>query len=449
MNSQMIFDENRLDAEFFQPEYLMIDEVLKSQGAHVLERYLTDIRYGLNVPAEYVENGLRFIRALNLKEYGIEGEVLSIPLAPEQVGQDNLLQKGDLLIVRSGANVGDLGIVISGLEGVTFGSYVIRMRVDDINPHYLYVYLKTSLGRQQTTRLRSGAAQPNISIPNLNQVLVFAPSVDEQNEIQRLLLNSYEQRELSNEIYEEAEELLLDALGLDAVLNAEAEAQRTYTQPSSRAWSAGRLDAEYWEPQYTNLVDYFRTMPHTTLGELADFYNSATPRGADYLEEGIPFLRIQNVDKNRLVLEEVVFIDAETHNNLLERSQLQPSDVLITITGRIGTAAVVPESLPVANINQHIVRMRWSDKDINPYYLSVFLNSKGGRLQTEREAYGTTRTALPYYCLERIVVPKAPQEIQSRIETKIREGKAARDEAHNLLEKAKQQVENLIFDNRT
>lgn len=256
---------------------------------------------------------------------------------------------------------------------------------------------------------------------------------------------AYALEKRSKSLYAEAETLLLDALGLDAALDAEAEAQRTYTQPASRAWSAGRLDAEYWEPQYTNLVDHFKSMPHTTLGELADFSNGATPRGADYLEEGIPFLRIQNVDKNRLDLEEVVYIDEETHNNLLQRSQLQPSDVLITITGRIGTAAVVPESLPVANINQHIVRMRWSGKGINPYYLSVFLNSKGGRLQTEREAYGTTRTALPYYCLERVVVPEAPPEIQSRIETKIRAGKAARDEAHRLLEDAKRRVEAMIL----
>jgi len=249
----------------------------------------------------------------------------------------------------------------------------------------------------------------------------------------------------SKAIYTEAEALLLDALGLDAALDAEAEAQPTYTQPASRAWSAGRLDAEYWEPQYTNLVDHLKTIPHITLGKLADFSNGATPRGADYLEKGIPFLRIQNVDKNRLDLEDVVYIDEETHNNLLQRSQLQPGDVLITITGRIGTAAVVPESLPVANINQHIVRMRWAGKGINPYYLSVFLNSKGGRLQTEREAYGTTRIALPYYCLERVVVPIASQAIQARIETKIREGEEARVKAHRLLEEAKRRVEAMIL----
>ena len=188
-----------------------------------------------------------------------------------------------------------------------------------------------------------------------------------------------------------------------------------------------------------------QTRPHSLLGDVADFANGATPRGAKYLQEGIPFLRIQNVGKNRLELDDVVFIDETTHNELLKRSQLRPRDVLITITGRIGTSAVVPDDIPVGNINQHIVRMRLRCRKTNPYYLAAFLNSKAGRLQTEREAYGTTREALPYYCLERVIVPKASEALQERIESKIHEARESSKKAKRLLEEAKQRVEQMVL----
>ena len=103
------------------------------------------------------------------------------------------------------------------------------------------------------------------------------------------------------------------------------------------------------------------------------------------------------------------------------------------------------DDMPIGNINQHIVRMRLRGKETNPYYLAAFLNSKAGRLQTEREAYGTTREALPYYCLERVIVPEASGALQERIEAKIREARETSNEAKRLLEEAKRRVEETIL----
>jgi hypothetical protein len=84
-------------------------------------------------------------------------------------------------------------------------------------------------------------------------------------------------------------------------------------------------------------------------------------------------------------------------------------------------------------------------RQINPYYLAAFLNSQAGLMQTEREAYGTTREALPYYCLERILVPEVPEGLQHSIEVKVREAKDARREAKRLLEQAKRRVEEMVL----
>jgi hypothetical protein len=212
----------------------------------------------------------------------------------------------------------------------------------------------------------------------------------------------------------------------------------------SEVAGTGRADAEYYRRKYHVLLGYLYERPHTTLEELASFSGGATPFGAEYLDEGIPFLRIQNVGENRLVMEDVAYIEPETHEVLLKRSQLTPRDVLITITGRIGTSSVVPDDLKQANINQHIVRLRLKSKTMNPYYLAAFLNSVGGRLQTEREAYGTTRDALPYYCLARIRVLKADIGFQNEVEQIICKAEETNSAAKRLLAEAKVEVERMI-----
>jgi restriction endonuclease S subunit len=133
------------------------------------------------------------------------------------------------------------------------------------------------------------------------------------------------------------------------------------------------------------------------------------------------------------------------HKGQLARSQLIPGDVLITITGRIGTSAVVPENLTQCNINQHIVRIRLNEYKIDPYFLAAFLNSFAGLFQSERESYGTTREALPYYCLEKLLIPIANTSLQKRVRAKILEAQDAQKEAKKILDDAKRRVEEMIL----
>ena len=284
----------------------------------------------------------------------------------------------------------------------------------------------------------------HISLPEARTINIPLFNKDLYSRVRRLFEISIQKKQKSKAFYVEAEKLLMHELGLNS---RDSSPEISYIANYSQAMNAHRLDAEYWNKKYTTLIDNIKKMKSYTLSDLTTFSNGATPRGADYMKSGIPFLRIQNIDENKLNLDDIVYIDEKTHNGLLMRSQLHPGDILITITGRIGTSAVVPEKLSVGNINQHIVRLRLRNDQINPYYLAVFLNSPAGRLQTEREAYGTTRDALPYYCLERIAIPLASQNLQKQIEYKIKEGEKQLQESKSLYEFVKRYVEDSIYCN--
>jgi len=181
-----------------------------------------------------------------------------------------------------------------------------------------------------------------------------------------------------------------------------------------------RGDTQYWLPMFLENETEVSKFPKLT--DLVELKGGATPLGSNYIEHGIPFLRIQNIGENELVLDEVAFISEDTHEGLLKRSQLKSGDVLFTITGRIGSVAVVPDEMKAGNINQHMVRMRIKNRDkLLPHYLSTYLLTDYAKLQHERVAYGTTRIALDYPTLYNLKVFVPPLKDQQKVEQIVKE----------------------------
>ena len=69
---------------------------------------------------------------------------------------------------------------------------------------------------------------------------------------------------------------------------------------------------------------------------------------SQYVAEGIPFLRSQNVRKGRLDLRGLKYISPEFHQQL-RKSRLQPGDIVMVRTGEPGAAALVPSGFGELN----------------------------------------------------------------------------------------------------
>jgi len=200
---------------------------------------------------------------------------------------------------------------------------------------------------------------------------------------------------------------------------------------------SARLDAHYFDPSYFEMIDNLELtgkkngMLFLKLGRLlkqskTNLTGGATPRGAVYLNEGIRFVRSHNVKENRIDFGKAVFIEPRIHEGQLRRSKLKPRDVLLTITGtwgptgNYGVAAVVPDTVGEANINQHSVKIELDETIIDPYYFAQFINSELGRTQIFRAVTGSTRSALSYPTIKAlmILVPKDisfQKEIASKV----------------------------------
>ena len=182
---------------------------------------------------------------------------------------------------------------------------------------------------------------------------------------------------------------------------------------------APRMDPHFNHPRYTALNKRLNAAPVLTpvLGELLKSISSgATPNRSDtslYADSGVKLLRILNVDDGEIVDNDMKYITDEVHNNDLNRSQLAANDVLMTITGRVGSAAVVREEHLPANINQHIVRMRVDEARCRPQFLAEWLNCPAGVELSNRPVSGGTRPALDYGAIRNIRIP-LPDTLQAQ-----------------------------------
>ncbi|EOB5056635.1 restriction endonuclease subunit S [Campylobacter upsaliensis] len=174
--------------------------------------------------------------------------------------------------------------------------------------------------------------------------------------------------------------------------------------------SGGRFDAEYYRDEFVKLE---QTIQAKTSLKLSDFIinisSGATPDKKEawkyYTEDkksGIPFLRVQNIKPDTTISSDFIYITKETHENMLKRSQVFENDLIITITGRLGTAAVAPKGF-IGNINQHSVVIKTKNLQTSQA-LATFLNTSIGEKLSIRRATGGTRPALDYKALKSIPI---------------------------------------------
>lgn len=191
-----------------------------------------------------------------------------------------------------------------------------------------------------------------------------------------------------------------------------------------------RLDAQYFNPRYFSTISILKEVALSRKWKIIQLEKllrqgkdsltgGATPLGAIYPDEGPKFIRINNVHPNLLTwnADDDPCIDYRTHGTLLKRSMLREQDVILTITGTYGIAAVVPPGFGEANINQHCVRIAVNNL-VTPEYLAVFLNSSLCRAQMDRAVTGSSRLALDYTSIRKLMVLLPPtRKEQDKIAT--------------------------------
>lgn len=161
----------------------------------------------------------------------------------------------------------------------------------------------------------------------------------------------------------------------------------------------------------------------TQLGALCTKTGSgSTPRGGRevYRDVGVPFLRSQNVHDDGVRLDDVAFIDPQTHARMTG-TRVLPGDLLLNITGgSIGRCALVPDDLGDANVSQHVAIIRPAILGLRTF-LHGAIRSPYFQGQILKEQTGAGRGGLPKNRMDRIAIALPPLAEQHRIVARVDE----------------------------
>lgn len=174
----------------------------------------------------------------------------------------------------------------------------------------------------------------------------------------------------------------------------------------------GRIEPEYYTPSISEIEEKIKIKANKRLSDfIIKMASGATPSVQEQdkyysnAENGVPFLRVQNLQTNgKLSLNDTNYINYQTHNTSLKRSKVLGGDLLIKITGvgRMAIASVAPDNFE-GNTNQHMVVIKTASKKVSEY-LASYLNLDIIEKLAKRRATGGTRPALDYKALKSIPI---------------------------------------------
>lgn len=184
-----------------------------------------------------------------------------------------------------------------------------------------------------------------------------------------------------------------------------------------------RLDCEYYQPSHYHDLERLRNSPfrndvldHVCF-RIVDGPFGSSIKSQDYVENGIPFIRVADVTRGEgsIRTDDLIYITEEAHQKIL-RSRVVPGDVVIAKTGAtMGAASLVPASIPEANIRGDLAALSLNSSDCLPKYIVTYINTNIGQRLFWRLDSGGTRGRVVIGNLKKYPIVIPPIEIQEEI----------------------------------
>ena len=424
----------RFDAEFFRPDYLQVQRRLESIGSQRLIDFQVNIRHPKEIKRNYVDDGVLLLRGQNVRPLSIDLTANPVYISEEDAErlQDNTIHYKDILIMRSGANVGQCAIYLENSAAISMSDTLI-IRSGSLNPFFLAIFLNTKYGTALIERGKYGSAQPHIAPPFLYQIPV--PNWENlQTEIERTYLRSKELTELSKIRYAETQDLLLAELGL-----ADWQPKHTlvFTSDYVSMHRAERIDADYFQPRYDDIINTIKSYPGGW-GTVANQVHLKDSNFKPEPETKYQYIELANIGSSGKINGCMVAQGQDLPSRA--RCKVNAGDVIVSsVEGSLESIALITEEYDNAlcSTGFHAIN---SDV-LNSETLLVFLKSSVGQLQLKKGCSGTILTAINREEFGRIALPTIRAEKQAGIQQKVIESFNLRKQAKDLLECAKRAVE--------
>lgn len=437
----------RMDAEFYSKRNLFLEERLNAIGTHPLQAYGAVLDCSAFYPSiagdyTYDRGNVPFLRVDEIQD-GLVRITDSTVFLPNEILRKNsttiaLAYPGDIVIAKGGNTLAKVGLVTDEFARYAVCRDVIILKTEqmtELNPYFLWAFLHSSYGQGILWRSASQTGQPHLTLPAIRDIKI-PDAMEIAPRIEWLYRASTAMQRQSTVLYESAQQRLLHALKFEPQsISVSGIAEKTF----STAAAAGRLDAEYYQPKYDDLLELLDTSPTETLGELVTIGKSIEPGSAYYTDTGIPFIRVSDVSPMG-IQPPSIHIPPSIEPSI-ERLYPRRDTILFSKDGSVGIAYKVEEDM-VAVTSGALLHLRLRDEvAVLPDYLALVLNSDIVRLQAERDTNGSVIEHWSIADIERVVIPLLSPPIQREIAAQVQQSFALRRSAEQGIAAAVRAVE--------
>ncbi|EAH4460371.1 restriction endonuclease subunit S [Campylobacter coli] len=451
-------ESKRIDSEYFKKEYLENEAIIKIKDNYAfLENFIVKMTGGATpLGADYPDKGIPFLRVQNIMQnyFNVE-DIVYISQQDDEYLKRSRLKFNDVLLTITGISYGKSAVVERDLVGANINQHSVKIEVKNINPYFLSTFLNSKFGKLQSDKKITGVTRPALDYQSIKKFLIPIFPMEFQLEIQNLVKDSHKALEESKELYKKAEETLYLELGLDPKNPLQGLLDSKTNNPTNSPnisihtlkesfLKTGRLDSEYYQKKYEINEKIIMNKKYTVLDNLVSITKSIEPGSNLYKNKGIPFIRVTNLTQYGLSEGDVFLDEKDFFPQYLQILYPKKDTILFSKDGSVGIAYCVKEDKEVITSGA-ILHLNIKDKEnILPEYLTLFLNSIFVKLQAQRDCGGSIISHWRIEDIKKVLVAILDIKIQEKIAKYIQESFNLRKKSKQLLDNAKNKVEEQI-----
>jgi type I restriction enzyme S subunit len=436
----------RIDANYYHVSHIQLNKskipMLK------ISTYCSLSKKRFN-PNKYDKEYLKYIDIsnVNINTGVFEHQLININEAPSRARKK--VSKNDIIVSTVRPNRNAVSIInIEDEDLVASTGFAVIECKKNIDNYFLFAVLKTDNSVSQLVRKTSGGLYPAISEQDVMEIEIPIPSPEIQKYIGDKVRKAEELRDEAKKKRNEIEKNFLKMIGLKEEISFTEEKYRWALSNELETISA---IPEYYKSKYLVvekilLRDNLRVESIKKISKFIDEGSTpASKHPKKYYNKGQLFIRGGDIQRNSIEFDKVARITMEDYKRL-PKGPFWGGDVLLTMRGNFGFSAVVPEHINEFKVNPTIAVIRPKDY-VNSYYLATYLNSTLCRLQMDRLGQTSTRPQLNLSEVKTIKVVIPLKEIQEEIEYMVKDYISKEQKSKQLIQEAKQDVEDLIEGN--
>jgi len=438
----------RLDSQFWANITPKNSSLYYKKIGEILERS----QYGISIVMNEENKGYPIYRMNEIHNMLCDNQVAKCADITQEEALQFILKNCDVLYIRTNGSkefIGKSGIFYEKQNNNKihiFASYLVKLIPNQqfILPEYLTVFLNSSYTRKKILLCARQSNQINLNPEELKEIEIPILKMEIQQIIQRNLQQAHTNILQADELYSEAESLLLEELNLK---DYEPDTQYIAEISLSQMMQAGRMDAEYFQPKYAQFVEYLKSYKNGSikLEELVSFPKTYEVGAKAYLseqektKESVQFVRAGEISP--FELKKKKYISEDLYNELGKEYQPEKDEILLTKNAIPGIAHHLSEKPQKMIVSIGLVRLQPKTQLLNTETLTLILNSKIVKEQINRDIYGTIFKLWAPGQIKATLIPLIPQSLQEEISQKIQKSHQLRVKSKRLLEVAKIAVE--------